>query len=70
MVQSVSFVYTGFRALKAPLPAEGKEFLLTVDGQSVMNSFTAFGSVCNFVFVSRESTREKTQRPPHGKQLH
>jgi hypothetical protein len=28
---------------------------LTQRGQSVMNGFTAFGVVCNLVFVSRES---------------
>jgi hypothetical protein len=55
MVQSVSLVAIQLEAANAPLPAEGKEFLLTACGQSVMNEFTAFGAVCNFVFVSRES---------------
>jgi hypothetical protein len=55
MVQSVSLVAIRIEATDAPLPAEGKEFLLTARGQSVINEFTAFGAVCNFVFVSRES---------------
>src|SRR4051812_37374923 len=39
------------------LPAEEKEFLLTPGGQTVMNIFTASGSVCNFVFKPRERRR-------------
>ena len=57
MVQSVSLVDRDIEAMNALLPAEGKEFLLTVTGRSVMNGFTAFGAVCNLVFVSRESGR-------------
>jgi hypothetical protein len=34
--------------VKSPLRAEGKEFLLTQCGQSVMNIFTAFGSRVQF----------------------
>jgi hypothetical protein len=42
-------------AAKKPLfRVEGKQFLLTATGQSVMNIFTASGAVCNFVFVSFE----------------
>jgi hypothetical protein len=37
----------------ARLPAEGKEFLLTEHGQSVMNIFTAFG--CSVQFCIRFS---------------
>ena len=32
----------------SPLRAEGKEFLLTLHGQSVINIFTAFGSRVQF----------------------
>jgi hypothetical protein len=69
MVQSVNLDYKRVHPAKAPLPAEGKEFLLTERGQSVMNIFTAFGSVCNFVFVSREGTTYKNTNMPRGNQL-
>ena len=50
MVKSGSLSITGLDPAIAPLPAEGKEFLLTEGRQSVMNSFTASGIVCN-IFV-------------------
>jgi hypothetical protein len=40
-----------FEPAEAPLPAEEKEFLLTLGGQSVMNIFTAFG--CSVQFCIR-----------------
>ena len=41
----------------SPFGVEGKEFLLTVALQSVMNIFTASGLMCNFVSVTCEHRR-------------
>jgi hypothetical protein len=41
-------IHARFELADAPLTAEGKEFLLTEGGQSVMNIFTAFGFSVQF----------------------
>jgi hypothetical protein len=48
MVKSGSLETRGLRIANAPLCAEGKEFLLTERGQSVMNIFTASGFSVQF----------------------
>jgi hypothetical protein len=49
MVKSAGLDRSGIAHLGAPFPVEEKEFLLTRNGQSVMNIFTASGnrvSIC------------------------
>jgi hypothetical protein len=47
------------RLVARPFPVEGKEFLLTLGRQSVMNIFTASGFSSTFAFRFCEHRREK-----------
>jgi hypothetical protein len=59
---------TGLRVASVPLGVEGKEFLLTPDGQSVMNIFTASGFAKQFCVRNLASTEDKKIRDMCRKQ--
>jgi hypothetical protein len=58
VVKSGSLISVGPTLAETPLSADGKQFLLTADPQSVMYIFTASGFSVQFLRLSSASTED------------